>query len=240
MKKLLLILTLGASATFAQTALTQTTLSAAISANQTRFAVASATGISGASGGQQGTLLYVLEPGTKIGEVMAVTSVSGTTLTVFRGDQNRAVAHPSGAIVVIAPADALASVDPRGSCNATSWPYTPYINITNGDQWLCSTLTNTWVPGFNNSSAQPAVTAVVASAAGAVTPSGPLFHISGTAAITGFNLPVGFVGGSFCVVPDAIFTTTAAGNISLATTAVVNRRVCWQWDSVAVKWSPSY
>lgn len=239
MKKLLLILTLGASVTLAQTALTATTTSAAISASQTRFSVASATGISSASRGQQGTMLYVLEPGTQEGEVMVVTNVSGTSLTVIRGYMNRATAHPSGATVVIVPPDGFASVDPRGTCTASSWPYTPYINSTNGNFWLCSTLTNTWVPGFNNSN-QPGVTAKVSSAAGAITPSGPLFHIDLTNAITGFNLPVGFVGGSFCAVPDAIFTTTAAGNIALASTAVVNRRLCWQWDSSVSKWSPSY
>jgi len=238
MKKILLFLTLGASVTLAQTALTQTTLSAAISATQTRFSVASATGISGPSGGFPGTQLYVLEPGATVGEVMAVNAVSGTTLTVIRGYQNRATAHPSGAIVVIVPSDGLASTDPRGSCSASSWPYTPYINATNGYMWVCSTLTNTWAPSWNTPN-PPAVTALVSSAA-AVTPSGPLFHVNLTNAIVNFTLPVGFVGGQFCVVPDAIFTTTAAGNISLATTAVVNRRVCWQWDSVAVKWSPTY
>lgn len=239
MKKILLILTLGASVTLAQTALTQTTLSSAISASQTRFAVASVTGISAPSGGGQGTYLYVLEPGTEVGEVMVVSAISGTTLTVIRGYMNRPVAHPNGALAVIVPTDGLASIDPRGTCNATSWPYTPYINVNNGDFWVCSTLTGTWVPSWNNSN-QPGVTAAVASVAGTVTPSGPLFHITGALAITGFTLPVGFVGGGFCVVPDGTFTTTTATNIALASTAVVNRRLCFQWDSQAVKWTPTY
>jgi hypothetical protein len=80
----------------------------------------------------------------------------------------------------------------------------------------------------------------VASAAGLVTPSGPLFHITGTAAITGFNIPVGFTGGSFTVIPDGAFTTTTANNIAIASTAVVSKPLTFTFDAGTAKFYPSY
>ena len=52
------------------------------------------------------------------------------------------------------------------------------VNVANGRQWLFSTVLNAWVPGWNNDNPK-AVTAAVASAAAAITPSGPLFHVTG-------------------------------------------------------------
>ena len=136
------------------------------------------------------------------------------------------------------------------SCTQANVVASPRVNIRTGAQWLCSSITTTWVPGFNNPlipmNAQP--TTAVASAAGTVTPSGPLFHITGTNAITGFVIPIGCAantlatlgGCSFTVIPDAIFTWTAAGNIALAGTAVVNKALTFVWDATNKKWVPSY
>jgi len=108
-------------------------------------------------------------------------------------------------------------------------------------------------PGFGNASPLNAdVTTAVASVAGATLPSGPLFHVTGTNAITAWGSSttagaVGAGGGSsdaqgepFCVIPDAIFTTTATNNIALATTAVVNKLLCYAWDGTNKKYVPSY
>ncbi|HEY1533771.1 MAG TPA: hypothetical protein VGF76_07120, partial [Polyangiaceae bacterium] len=97
-----------------------------------------------------------------------------------------------------------------------------------------------WVPGWGNTDSPARVSAAVASAAGLITPSGPLFHITGTAAITGFNVPVGFQSGGFCAIPDGAFTTTNATNIAIASTAVVNKLLCWTWDDTNSKFVPSY
>jgi hypothetical protein len=86
----------------------------------------------------------------------------------------------------------------------------------------------------------PGPTAAVASVAGQVTPSGPLFHITGALAITGFLLPVGFTGGSFTVIPDGTFTWTTANNIAIAGTAVVNKALTFWYDTNSSKFVPSY
>jgi len=130
--------------------------------------------------------------------------------------------------------------NPNGSPAADPNFTTPWVNVVTGEQWLYSALTKQWVAGWNNPSSIKGPTAAVASAAGAILPSGPLFHVTGTAAVTGFTIPVGFSGGSFRVVPDGAFTWTTAGNIGLAGTGVVGRVVEFIWDSNAGKFYPSY
>jgi hypothetical protein len=119
----------------AQTYLTSTTNSAAINASQTSFAVASATGIAAGGG------LYVNR------EYMSVRSVSGTTITVVRGQSGTvANAHGASQTVIIVPAAAvptvITAVDPApvagvGTCTPGNHQYLPIINVTNGNVWLC-------------------------------------------------------------------------------------------------------
>lgn len=223
-------------------ALTQTTLSAALSASATVLNVASATGISAPTTGQAQSL-YIIDPDTVVGELVTVVAVSGTAITVSRLDQKKA-AHASGAIVLIGPtsstlAPGFFEYNPVGVVTAAQVPTTPWVNAVTGEQWLRG-LSGLWVPGFNNPSNMKGVTTAVASAAGAITPSGPLFHVTGTAAVTGFTIPVGFSGGSFSIIPDGAFTWTTAGNIGLAGTAVVGRVLTFTWDSNAAKFYPSY
>lgn len=237
---------LAISAAFAQqNTIVQTSLSAAITSNQTSFAIASATGVNAPSftAGLAGSVLYVVEWGQAKGEAMTVTSLSSTTVGVRRGSNGtKAIAHASGAMVLVATLPTwFYTTDPQGSCTTASTFVTPYVNITNGTQWLCSTITLTWVPGFGNQASSAAATTAVASAAGLVTPSGPLFHITGTAAITGFNIPLGYNGGQFCIIPDGAFTTTTANNIALASTGVASKLLCYGYDKAASKpFFPTY
>jgi len=231
---------LAAFTAFGQTALTSTTLTNAITTNQSTFAVGSTTGITATA---PKTIIYVIDKNESRGELMTVNVVnSSTSLTVARGGTNRS-AHVAGAYVIIgAPnnmAQSFQTYNALGPCTAANTLVTPWINTTTGEQRLCSTLTLDWVRGWNTPPPF-GVTANVASAAGVVTPSGPLFHITGALAITGFTLPVGFAGGQFCVIPDGTFTWTTATNIALAGTAVVNRILCFTWDSNLGKWNPSY
>lgn len=225
------------------TALTQTTLSASALISATQINVASATGIVAPTNNFM-QRLYVINPNQQRGEIMMVTAVSGTAISVSRIDGFRQ-GFLAGAIVVIIPIDislgnGLHEFDQQGAPPSTAnAAYTPFINAVTGEQWLYSSVLSAWVPGWN----MPGPfgpTAAVASAAGAVLPTGPLFHVTGTAAITGFTLPVGFTGGSFTVIPDGVFTWTAAGNIALAGTAVVSKALTFTWDSNAAKWYPSY
>jgi hypothetical protein len=232
-----LFLLLAVSA-FGQTALTATTLSSAVSTSYgTTITVASATGITVSPA----TILYV------DGEAMVVNSVSSTNIGVRRGAVGTAAnPHLSGAMVLAGPPAAFISYDPSGSCTNGQglFLYSPIVNVRRGNQWLCSSVTSRIVPGFGNIDfTPPQPTTAVASAAAKVTPSGPLFHITGALAITGFNIPVGFDpkgGGTICVIPDGTFTTTTANNIGLASTAVVSKTLCWTYDANTAKFYPSY
>lgn len=227
-----------------QNTLIQTSLSAAINATQTSFNVASVTGINADSVSVPGSVLYIVDPGQIAGEAANVLSVTGSTVTVQRGGPGKAVAHPSGAMVLVGTApNWFTTFDPTGSCTLAQTYVTPLVNIVNGNQWLCSSVTNTWIPGWQNMANGGdlgAVSAAVASAAGKITPSGPLFHVTGTAAITGFNLPVGFDGGSITLIADGVFSWTAANNIALASsTVVVGKSYNFVYDTNTGKFYPS-
>ena len=238
------------------TSLNQTTLSGAITASQTTIPVVAATNISArlANLNQQ---IYVIGPGQPRGELMTVTAVSGTQIQVSRLDEYKAF-WPSGSLVLIGPTPTIGSnfagnvmggfqtFNPPGasasnnSSSASAVQVTPWVNIITGEQWIFSSVLSCWVPGWNNVN-PPAVTTAVASVAGTVTPSGPMFHITGTNAITGFVRPVGFTGGIINVIPDAVFTwTTGDGSIALGGTAVVNKTLTFTYDASVSKWTPSY
>ena len=252
----------------AQNVLTQTTLSAAVpalagtlfSSTQTFVQVASATGITAIApnptvpiNASNSVVIYVDR------ELMQVVAVSGTTLRVIRGyDGTTAVPHASGAMVLAGQATWFYHNDPGGgrypgqgvsgvACTPSAQIVTPWVNIYTGAQWLCSSISGTYVPGFNNPLIPEGAvtTTAVASVAGTTLPSGPLFHVTGTNAITGWTIPVGCnataVGGcSFTIIPDAICTWTAAGNIALAGSCVVNKALTFTWDAKNSKWIPSY
>ena len=264
-----LILGFAGIASAQQNLLVQTTLSAAIpvtpsslfSSSATTVQIASATGITGIQLNPTSTLniqnQWVLLVDR---EVMAVVSINGTTLQVQRGFMGTLAApHVSGAMVLYGRANWFYTADPGATpgapggavsgvaCTAANVFVSPYVNVRTGSQWLCSTITGTWVPGFNNSAypAGLAPTTAVASVAGSTLPSGALFHVTGTNAITGWTIPLGCnataVGGcSFTVIPDAICTWTAAGNIALAGSCVVNKALTFTWDAKNSKWIPSY
>lgn len=219
----------------AQTALVMTTLSSAATADTKTLNVTSATGISTT------TVMYIYDYGAAAGEfINQVSAISSTRITVRR--DYRPKAHASGAVVIIAPsAAAFVKVNPMGACTAAATLYTPVINIDTGQQSLCSTLTGTWVPGWGGNGGPVAGTANVASVAGATLPSGPLFHVTGTNAITGWTLPVGFHGGTFQAIFDGAATWTAAGNIMSASleATVAGCLVSFTYENVAAKWYPS-
>jgi hypothetical protein len=231
-----------AFAAFAQVnTIVSTTLSSAIVQNQACFNLASVTGVNAPSfaNGTAGSALFVMDPGNPLGETMQVQRVSGTQVCVLRS--GRASAHVSGAVVLVATnPNWFYSSNPQGACTTASTYVTPWVNIQTGEQWLCSTVTLSWVPGWNNDLFASS-TASLALTAGANTPTGPLFSTSTTNAVTGWNIPLGFnYSGGFCTVPTAAYTWTTAGNIAVAGTAVVNRLLCFTWNATASKWVPSY
>lgn len=253
----------------AQTALVQTTLSSAVSGPagysgtsatiDQNVVLASVTGINAPT--LPGTPVSVIYVGR---EAMGVFSVNTSTkiVGVFRGYLGTQPSpHPSGDMVLVAPPyntanggnpvpNGLFTQDPPigGTCTAANTPATPWVNVLTGSQFICSTITSTWVAGFNNPLAGDFTgqTATVAAAAGAVLPSGPLFVISGAGAITGFTIPIGCnataVGAcSFTVIAAAgsTWTWTAAGNIMTAGTGTAGHLFTFVWSASLSKFVPS-
>jgi hypothetical protein len=219
----------------AQTALTSTTLSAAVAdARVGTVAVTSATSFT------VGNLMYVDK------EAMRITAVNGTLISVVRGtNQTPSTLHASLANVLTGSPSAFtsATTSMSGTCTGAA-TYAPTIDVRSGDMYYCLTTTtasvSVWQKNPYTSFGAAQVTAAVASAAGAVTPTGGLFHMTGSLAITSFSLPSGFVSGGFCVIPDAAYTTTATNNIALATTGVISKLQCWKYDFVTAKFYPTY
>jgi hypothetical protein len=134
----------GMQTAAAQTILTQTTLSAAVTTTSTTFvSVASATGITANS-----TVLYVADG---LGELMFVNSVNGKTIGVTRGSNGGPAAstHASGALVFVAPPNAIASQPPAGSCTRANQLYLPVIamGVAGNEPVISDCLGGVWVAG---------------------------------------------------------------------------------------------
>jgi hypothetical protein len=228
---------------FAQTnTLTQTSLSSAALATDKVINVSSATGINAPNlqSGTVGSQLYLVAPGNPRGVTVLVTSVSSTAIGIRPTQGGAMTALPSGSMVLAGQPNWFYSYEPSGGCTAANTLVTPWVNVKTGNQWLCSTITLSWVPGFQNTVTPAQATAAVASVAGLTAIAGPLLHVTGTNAITGFTMGAGWQGGSFCAIPDGAFTVTATNNVAKASTAVVNKPLCWLWDSTNSLFVPTY
>lgn len=145
--KILFAFLVLAVACSAQTALTTTTLTAAITStycaglpNGCYLTVASATGITGSGQANQiNTALYIDR------ELFWVNSVVGTTIYVQRGKgvgaSARPTTHANGATVYIGPPAAFkndqATAENYGSCTASAEQFMPKIYIYTGDIMWC-------------------------------------------------------------------------------------------------------
>lgn len=127
-------------AAFAQTyVLNQTTLSAAVGLTDTTISVTSASASTGSSFGSiaVGQLAFV------DGEIMPITGVSSTTLTVGRRPTSRPTQHPSGQPIYIGAPGAFQTVNPPlGGCTV-GLQGDPWININGGSIWRC--LNSQWL-----------------------------------------------------------------------------------------------
>lgn len=251
-----------------QQSITQTTLSSQVngpvfySGNSSTttdgcWVLASVTGISAPT--LPGTPVSVIYAGR---EAFGVLTVNTTTKIVcgFRGYLGtQASPHPSGDMVLVQPVYNTANggnptpggffqVDMPlgGACTAATIPTSPAVNVLTGAQWLCSTITGTWVPGFGNPlvPALSAPTAAVASAS-TILPTGPLFHLTGTTSVTTITQPVGCnataVGGcQFTAICDGVCTWGNGGNIAVAAgTVVAGTAITFIWDAKNSKWVPN-
>ncbi len=246
MRKITAIAILGLALSFTafgqQNTILATTLSAAVTATATQVRVASANGINAPNfnTGQAGSALFIQDIGQTGGELVRVSSISGTTVSVVRF--NKVTAHASGAMVLVATnQNWFQTVDPQGSCVTAQTYVTPYVNTSTGAQWLCSSQTLTWVPSWGNPLDKQLITATAtASVAGATAIVAPLVEISGTEAITSFTMPTGWNGQGFCILPTAAFTTVAGNNIAEASTADANQTLCYVWNARLAAFAASY
>lgn len=131
---ILIALLVTAGPLFAQTSLTTTTLSTAVTdLNALTVVVASATGITAPGTGTNLVYLYVDQ------ELMTVRTVSGTNIGVARGaGGTRAQLHAANSLIYVAPPQAITTVDLNGSCTAANQTYLPVINVRTYTFWNCA------------------------------------------------------------------------------------------------------
>lgn len=242
MKNFLIALALALSFTVpvaAQTTVTQTTIAAAMTATQPSVTLTSATGVTA------GGFLYVDQ------ELMQITSLSGTVAQVLRGQGGTgASAHGILVPIFFGPSASVTSQGPFyaydppvGTCTASAQPYSLHINVQGGRIWTCAN--STWqvirdpYPGALNYYGSAGVIA----AAATIAPTQYFNFVTGTTAIVTITPPNGCtIVCEIVLIPfDAsTFTTTAAGNIALATTAVRFQALRLVYNSSQSKWYPSY
>ena len=80
--------------------------------------------------------------------------------------------------------------------------------------------------------------------ANTIAPTTQVFHVTGNTAIVTIAVPTACTtSGYSCqltIIPDGLFSTTTAGNIAVASTAVVSKALTMTYDSGTAKWYPSY
>ena len=73
---------------------------------------------------------------------------------------------------------------------------------------------------------------------GSITPTGQIFHGTGTGLLTTINVPYTGFTGNITIIPDGAFTWNEVGNIKTSGTAIVNKALTFTYTGL--KWYPSY
>lgn len=75
-----------------------------------------------------------------------------------------------------------------------------------------------------------------------IAPTKTITFISGVTPIVTITAPstIATTGGQITLIPTGMFTTTIAGNIALASAAVVSKALIMTYDATTAKWYPSY
>ena len=100
------------------------------------------------------------------------------------------------------------------------------------------TYDNASYAGFNaNAAAAPTL-----ASAGTITLTEAVSFVSGTTTVSTITVPSSFStgGGQITLIPTGLWATNTAGNVALATTAVVSKALIMTYDSATGKWYPSY
>lgn len=219
----------------AQTALTSTTLSAAITnANDQTMTIASATGWT-ATTSQSQTYAIVDR------EVVGIRSLSGTLVGITRGlFSTRATGHASGVKVYFIPAGsvALSNQDRAGACStggnadlSQSGNLVPVLNPTTGNAFYC--LGSVWVPvthvlGTNTCTVTQATSkstgvtcagmggTITMNGAGLATVTSVTFTVTDTAVAAGDTIMVSLKSGNTANSYQATVDAVAAGSFAIS------------------------
>jgi len=93
---------------------------------------------------------------------------------------------------------------------------------------------------FNGLVGNASTTTPTIASATTIAPVNQTVFISGTVPVVNITAATGFMSYQITLIPKGAFTTTTAGNIALASTAVVNKALIMTYDSTTLKWYPSY
>ena len=150
-------------------------------------------------------------------------SSSSTNAQTFLGDTLRF--RSTGIAGFTAGSDAVAALDTASSRVAAG-----VLGIGTGAQGS--------VAGTARATYWETVVGGNVASASTITPTGGIFHVTGTTQITTINLPrTGFTG-CLRIIPDGLFSTATGGNIALASVAVVSKVLEECYDGTS--WYPSY
>lgn len=98
-----------------------------------------------------------------------------------------------------------------------------------------------WNPNTDSLNATGAAAPTIASAT-TIAPTKPITFVSGTTDVVNITAPapIDVGGGQITIIPTGLFSTTAAGNIAIASTAVVSKALIFTYDVTTTKWYPNY
>lgn len=136
-----------------------------------------------------------------------------------------------------------------GSTLQTANSYAIELTAT-GNTNVTLPTSGTLITGSSPTITTPTIVGVTATSAAAPTiasattiaPSTAIAFVSGTTPIATITapVPISSTGGQITLIPTGTFTTTTAGNIALASTAVVSKALIMTYDATTAKWYPSY
>lgn len=253
--RILLTLAMGASCALAQLTTTNTTLSSpisAISAGLQQFCLVSNAGVQLPSVVQNSSYLFVDQEAVQI----TGQGMSANCYRVKRGQLGTAAAsHNTGAILWVGQAaptsgdpnrpftGVFVSGRPAGACISViqySLPLLVAGGIQGGEVIDCTGPTGAQIWTTVNPLRFISVGVALASAA-TIAPRAYVTHVTGTTAINTVTVPPGLMnGGEIKLIPDALWSTTTAGNLAVATTAVIGKLLILTYDANTGKFYPSY
>ena len=180
---------------------------------------------------------------TSVNKVAITAPATSATLTVANGktltaNSSLTLAGTDAKTLTVSNSLTLAGTD----ATVMTFPTTSAsIARTDAAQTFTGTQTYSGAQIVTGLIATSAAAPTIASAA-TIAPTTRIVFVSGTAAIDTITppSPISLGGGQITLIPTGIFTTTTAGNIALASTAVVSRALIMTYDVTTTKWYPSY